>query len=286
MSKPENKLPQLAIQDVKVEYPYYSVTSDTNGASVYSYVNPVKPWESYKVTLSHDGSFSSQQISQSYKGMSAELTHEKRNYVSGGESNHTDGNKDNNTKATLNENVAGDSAKSSGETEYKGSKKEVGGAKESSFAGIAGGKSWRYSDGDANDKIKGSLNSRVEGKRTETTLGCSLEMVKGDKLIYTEGGAQQYATKTKGIGIQGAEFVWVQSDFQIKHDVFDSPVLIELTKDKIEITGASDGVKIILTNNEITLKAPTITFDAGNINMKSTGSTNFSVGGSLNFTKT
>lgn len=235
------KLPKPAPSKVDGEYPYVYAERTTNGRSYVRHDNPNKPDESFESTMHHDGSYVTNEISSSFKGMKTKLTHEGRDYTSGGHSTHVDGHKDTNVESTSNENVKGDKASGVGEVRYHGANKTVGGSKEGAFEIIPGGNKHLTTVGDCLHEFEGNQSTSVKGNVVSAVNGTKVDMINGEYGVHVQG-SHNLDIRVEG----GKSQIFSESDMKFKSD----------TKITLEC-GTS---QIILEPGKITIRATLIEF--------------------------
>lgn len=181
MSQPPNKkVPESAAQTRSVDHPVYlHMITDVLGRVLTTHANPNKPKEAFQSTVNHDGTFSTKEVSDKFKGMNTSHTHHERSNA-GSSSKNNDGPVDSSAQGTKNSNVKGDSGGAVGGTSYKGAKKEIGGAQEGTMSTVPGAKTYVHSGGDRAYKLDKNRDTHIDGDDTSTVMGSKIEAVYKD----------------------------------------------------------------------------------------------------------
>jgi len=194
MSQPPNKkVPESAAQTRSVDHPVYlHMITDVLGRVLTTHANPNKPKEAFQSTVNHDGTFSTKEVSDKFKGMNTSHKHHERSNA-GSSSKNNDGPVDSSAQGTKNSNVMGDSGGGVKGTEYKGSTKQIGGSAEGAYITTPGGKSYLDAGGDLIFNIKGRYDINVKDDSVSTTYG--------NQQLNVLGNFGLHVQKSKGIGI-------------------------------------------------------------------------------------
>jgi hypothetical protein len=174
---PNKKVPESAAQTKSVVHPVYlHMITDVLGRMITTHANPNKPKDAFHSSVNHDGSFNTEEISDSFKGMKTSHTHHERSNA-GSSSKNNDGPVDSSAQGTKNSNVKGDSGGATGGTSYKGAKKEIGGTSEGTMSTVPGAKTYVHSGGDRIYKLDKNCDAHIDGDDTSTVMGSKIDAV-------------------------------------------------------------------------------------------------------------
>ena len=243
MAEPPNKkIPESAAQEKSVEHPVFLFMEvDALGRATTKHANPSKPNDSFTSKVNHDGSFETEEISDSFGGMVTSHKHHER-HNAGSSSKNNDGPVDESAQGTKNSNVMGDSGSAAGGTSYVGSTKEIGGSEEGTFKTVPGGKSYTTTTGDIVEKFVGSHHTNIEGDVVRSITGQNFEMVKGDfGLFAQDGGGIDMQSDSGRIRMSAeAQDILIEAKTKITLKVGGSTIVIEpsvitITSAKIDL---------------------------------------------------
>lgn len=243
----------------KPEYPWVRGEADVNGGTNFVYANPEKPEESSRVEFRHDGSFVANEYDTEKKGLTNQLTHEDRSYVSGGSSKNTDGHNDVKVHATAREDVKGDSGKSTGGDQYNGTGgKVIAGAKEGSFTNDADGNTYKTSKGDVISEHTGSEFSSLEGDRVSSVKGNKINIISdGEYQTHVQGGNMDTRVESGKLQIYSGDNMTHNTAAQAEYRSIGDMLITSDSKITIKV-GSSE---IIITSGEITIKSGAVKFE-------------------------
>ena len=240
----------------KPEYPWVRGEADVNGGTNFVYANPEKPEESSRVEFRHDGSFIANEYDDEKKGLTNQLTHEDRSYVSGGSSKNTDGHNDVKVHATGREDVKGDYGRSTGGDQYDGTGgKVIAGAKEGSFTNDADGNTYKTSKGDVVSEHTGSNFSSLEGDQISSVKGNKIDIVSdGEYQTHVQGGNMDTRVESGKLQIYSGDNMNVNTAAQAEYRSIGDMLITSDSKITIKVGGS----EIIITSDNITIKSARI----------------------------
>ena len=257
----------------QTEYPWVRGEADVNGGTSFTYANPEKPEDSSSVSFRHDASFVANEYDSEKKGLTNSLTHEKRNYVSGGESRNTDGHKDEKNHSTNNQDTVGDNGKTTGGDNYDGvGGKRMGGAQEGVFENNSEGTTYKTSKGDVVSEHTGSNHYSLEGDDISSIKGNKIVIISdGEYQTHVQGGNMDTRVEGGKLQIFSGDDMIVNTASKAVYNSVEELLVSSLTKitlrvgdSEIEISSSSitlkvggKGVKI--TSSDVSATAPTYT---------------------------
>jgi hypothetical protein len=243
----------------QTEYPWVRGEADVNGGTNFTYANPKKPEDSSSVIFRHDASFTSNEFDSDKKGLTNQLTHEKRSYISGGCSVNTDGHDDKKGHATLNQDVKGDVGKTTGGDNYDGvGGKRVGGAQEGAFENNAEGTTYKTSKGDVVSEHTGSDYSSLEGDKISSIKGNKIDIISdGEYQTHIQGGNMDTRVEIGKLQLYSGDNMIVNTAAQATYRSIGDMLITSDSKITIKVGGS----EIVMVDGEITIKSGAIKFE-------------------------
>lgn len=221
------------------DYPWIRGSGGILGDRQIIHENPEKPNEAYREIIHHDGTFEHKEAS----GLSNILVKESRRYVSGGDSNNSDGHSANHSQSSRVVDTKLDHGQSSGGDVYSGNGgKSIGGSKEGGYEHTDGDRICT-SKGSIIQSHEGNLHSSFEGDQISTVIGTHYHTVVGEYGINVQDGNFDLKVNSGKLNITSSDILSISSDTKIV-----------LTK------GSSS---IIMEDGKITFKAQEIAFERG-----------------------
>lgn len=174
---------------IETDYPYVRAEVDVNGKVVAVHADPNQPELSSEVTFNHDGTYTTREVNDKYKGVTTSLNHLSLGYNSGGKSNQVDGHIFENGESTSFRQVTGDKGGSVGGNEYYGvSGKKIGGTQEGSFENHSEGNILKTTKGDIHTQHDGNYFHSSNGHNITSTTGVKYDMVDGEYGVHVQNG--------------------------------------------------------------------------------------------------
>jgi hypothetical protein len=243
----------------QTEYPWVRGEADVNGGTNFTYANPKKPEDSSSVTFRHDASFVANEYDSEKKGLTNQLNHENRSYISGGSSVNTDGHDDKKCHATLNEDVVNDRGKATGGNMFDGvGGQRIGGAQQGAFENNAEGTTYKTSKGDVVTEHTGSEYNSLEGDKISSIKGNKIEIVSdGEYQLHVQGGNMDARVESGKLQIYSGDAMIVNTASTALYKSIDDMTVTSDSKITLKV-GSSE---IIITSGEITFKSGAIKFE-------------------------
>lgn len=157
-------------------------------------------------------------------------------YISGGTSDHTDGNIDKATKGQHHDVTKGSKGIETGKTTYDGSgdARITGTGGSGTFENHTGGNKFTTTSGDHVSQHDGHIHNSVKGDKVEAVVGNKYDTVNGDKGVYVQNGNYDILVAGK-TNIAASSAVTISSPTSITLTVGQSS--INITQNGITITG-------------------------------------------------
>ena len=174
------------------DYPWVRGEADINGGSHFTYADPDKFEESYVEKFFHNAGFEiTENAPDGKNGLTNKLSHEIRDYSSGGHSSHSDGQRDVATlDSSIRTNAGLDHGTSAGNDTYQGSGgKMVASHQQGSFTDSVNGDTYMASDGAEIKDFVGDINHNIEGDHITSITGNKHTMLsQGEYGVHIQGG--------------------------------------------------------------------------------------------------
>lgn len=243
----------------QTEYPWVRGEADVNGGTNFTYANPEKPEDSSSVSFRHDASFVANEYDSEKKGLTNQLNHENRSYVSGGSSVNTDGHDDKKVHATQNEDVVGDGGKAIGGDNYDGvGGKRISGAQEGAFENNAEGTTYKTSKGDVVSEHTGNQHESLEGDKISSVKGNKIDVISdGEYQTHIQGGNMDTRVESGKLQLYSGDNMIVNTAAEATYKSIGDMLITSDSKITIKV-GSSE---IIMTSGEITIKSSAIKFE-------------------------
>jgi hypothetical protein len=240
----------------QTEYPWVRGEADVNGGTNFTYANPEKPEDSSCVVFKHDGSFCSNEVDDEKKGLTNELSHESRNYVSGGSSNNTDGHDDKKVHSTSRVDTSGDSGRTTGGTNYEGTgEKNICGTGQGSFSNDTDGNTYKTSKGDVISEHTGSQHSSLEGDQVSAIKGNLVSVVSdGEYQLHIQGGNMDTRVEGGKLQIYSGDAMIINTAATALYRSISDMTITSDTKITLKVGGSS----IVIDSGSIKMVADRI----------------------------
>jgi len=237
------------------DYPWIHGSGGLLGDRTIVHANPDKPDEAYLEKIHHDGTFEHKEAN----GLLSKIAKEVREYISGGHSHNSDGNKADHTQGNKNTDAKGDMGTASGGDHFKGhGGKEIGGSSEGGHH-HTDGDDFRTSKGNVVHAHEGDLHTNHEGDHVSTVIGTKYHTTVGDHGINVQEGSYDTKVNNGKLRYDVKGNMSLLSHDQINLYVGEGTGVINLSaSNKITLTVGSS--KIEMTPSGITITASAVNF--------------------------